>query len=563
MHPLTVPDTVTRKRFPMKRKNKTHPKIASIRELMTHILQTDPDYLAYRYPQGNTAVDVPFRAFYDSVEAIGAALTDLGVADKHIACVADNSYPWIQTFLTALMSAGVYVPIDRDLPVEQLIFILNDSDSEVVFCDAKHKELLLSHLDELEKIKFFICFDDANDTDGRILSFPALIERGMQLPKDAYDAQRSDPDALKMLVYTSGTTGIAKGVMLTERNLCSCQYYGFQICYATPCGLSVLPYHHTYAMSCDILAALYDQTTLCINDNLKNVVNNLKLFAPSHIILVPAFAEYFYDSIMRTIKRRGKLKAFNKLIKLSQGLRKVGIDLRRTFFKSIHKQFGGNLRLFVCGGAPIRPEIGQFFDQIGITMIGGYGITECSPLVSANSMDANDFTTAGRRLPCLEWRIDEPDENGIGEICVKGETVMLGYYKRPDLTEEVIRDGWFYTGDYGYITPKDEVVITGRKKNIVVLNNGKNIYPEEIENQIMSLDYITETVVRGMKNDHGEEYALSAEVYMADQPREESTVLSDIRRILRNLPPYKQIARVIVRKEPFAKTSTRKIKRNG
>ncbi len=538
-------------------------KISSVRELVTNSYHAAPLKIAFRFLRGKEEVSVTFSEFYHSVEALGAALTDMGLIHSHIACVGDNSFPWIQTYLTALMGDGVFVPLDRDLPADTLTRLIRESDAEVLFCDAAHRDMLADKLAQIPAVKCLICFDLEED-EGAFLSFSRLIARGATLPKTEYDSLRSNPHALKLLVYTSGTTGAEKGVMLTESNLVNCLYWGLHVSRVLDCGLSVLPYHHTYAAVCDILVALYTQATLCINDRLKNVPANLKRFRPSYIVLVPAFSEHFYDMIMRGVQKKGKARQLNRMIRISEFLRKFGIDLRRVFFKSILEQFGGNLRKIICGGAPIRPEIGAFFDKIGITLIGGYGITECSPLISGNDDACNNFASAGHRIPCLKWRIDSPDENGVGEICVSGDTVMLGYYKRPDLTAEVIRGGWFYTGDYGYLTPDDQVVITGRKKNIIVLNNGKNVYPEELETRIQSVDYISEVVVRGIRNSHGQDYALSAEIYMEDAGgRSEADIMRDIRAAMKEEPSYKQISRLLIRETPFEKTTTRKIKRNA
>ena len=236
--------------------------------------------------------------------------------------------------------------------------------------------------------------------------------------------------------------------------------------------------------------------------------------------------------------------------------------MRPYLFQSLRNVFGGRMIKIICGGAPIRPELGQFFETIGIYLIGGYGITECSPLVSVNDEKTVTYTTVGHRLRCLKWMIDSPNEDGIGEICVKGDTVMKGYFKNPSATSEAIIDGWFHTGDYGYLDEKDQLIITGRKKNIIVLSNGKNIYPEEIENYIMNIPYIQEVVVKGVKNDKGEEYTLGAEVYLSED-RDKAVILSDIQDQLQELPNYKLITQVEVRSEPFDKTSSNKIKRHS
>ena len=540
---------------------KHNPPIRSVREMMELAVAAHPEHISYQFQKDGELVSVTTRAFYESTKNLGAALTALGFGRAHIACVGENSYPWIQTFITVLMSAGVFVPLDKELPADQMIYLLNDSDSEVVFCSEKYEELLVAHRAELPNVKKIVCFDRAED-EGDFLSFEGLIARGATLDRSAYDALQSDENALKYLVYTSGTTGVAKGVMLSEHNIVSGIYYGLQVSHIYERGLAVLPFNHTYEAVCEILVSIQAGATVCINDSLRHVLKNIQLYKPAHIYLVPAFSDLFYDKIHASIRKQGKEKKFRFAVRLSNFLRKFGIDLRRKLFKEIHAQFGGNLRRIVCGGAPIRPEVGKFFDDIGIILTGGYGITECSPLVSVNEDDAtNNFFSAGHRLACLEWRIDNPSPEGIGEICVKGDVVMLGYYKRPDLTAEAIRNGWFYTGDYGYLTEKDEIVITGRKKNIIIMSNGKNIYPEELELKISELPYVTEVVVSGIRNEFGEETGLAAEIYMADEAIPHPDVPGDINRVLSDLPPYKRVSKITYRQEPFPKTTTNKIKR--
>ena len=537
------------------------PEVKSIRAMMEGARNEAPDWDAYQYKISDSEIRcVTFKEFYEDTENLGAALTEIGLGDAHIACVGDNSYPWIVSYLTVLMSAGVFVPIDRELPVDDMIRILNDSDVTAVFCGARFEELLLANRDRIPKVKYLIALD-REENDENFYSQRALIRHGATLDHSAYDALASDEYALKLLVYTSGTTGLAKGVMLSEHNLISGVYYGLHVSQVFGKGLSVLPYNHTYEAVCDLLVSIHKHTTLCINDSLKSVLKNLQLFKPDYIYIVPAFLEVFYSGVKRNIKKQGKEKLVDRMLGVSNGLRKVGIDMRKVFFKQITDAFGGKLTKIVCGGAPIRPEIGKFFGDIGIWVIGGYGITECSPLVSVNDELANDYHTVGRRLPCLSWRIDQPNEEGIGEIQVKGDVVMLGYYKQPEKTAEVLQDGWFSTGDYGYITKEDWLVITGRKKNIIVLSNGKNIYPEEIENYIMQIDYVTEVMVRGIKNEHGQETGLLAEIYPSEEHTREE-ILNDIQNKLAALPSYKNISAVEFRTEPFAKTTSNKIKRS-
>ena len=545
----------------MSRKNKEKTPIkpfSSIREMLLMAVNEDGEKIAYKFknPDG-TVREVTYIEFHQTVEALGAALTEMGFGSSHMAIVSENRYDWIVAYLTALCSAGVFVPIDRQLTTKEKLHLLTDSESEVVFFSKQYMPWFVENKASLPNIKALICFDIDEDTDG-IISYKRLIADGAKLDKTAYDSLKSDENELKMLVYTSGTTGIAKGVMLSEHNLVSGVYYGLQVSRIYDTALSILPYHHTYESVCDILVNIHSHATLCINAVMRELVSDMQLYHPTNIYIVPAIAEFIYFLIMKNLKEKGKLKTFRKGVKISRAALKIGIDLRPKLFAELHNLFGGKLRKIVCGGAPIRPEMGEFFNDIGIPMTGGYGITECSPLVSVNDESSNDFHTAGHRLACLQWRIDEPNEEGIGEIAVKGDVVMLGYYKMPEKTAEVIRDGWFFTGDYGYITPDDQICITGRKKNIIVLSNGKNIYPEEIENLIMNIDCVSEVVVRGLKNSKGDEHALKAEVYLNEE-KTESEVKALISEALAELPNYKKVTKVVIRKEPFPKTTSNKI----
>ncbi|MBQ8208252.1 MAG: AMP-binding protein [Clostridia bacterium] len=535
-------------------------KIGSIREMMELARDEAGDKIAYKFKgEDDAIISITYEAFYNKTQWLGAAICDLGLGSSHIACVGENSYNWIVVYLTALQSAGVFLPVDKDLPSAEMLHVLTAGKADILFYDEKKEEWLKEHRADLPNIKYFVGFDRAED-EGEFLSFSKLVKKGKTLDLSEFRSAERDENEMKMLVYTSGTTGVAKGVMLTEHNLVSMVYYGLMTSHMYEVGLSVLPYHHTYESVVDVLAGIHYHSTLCINDSIKNVRKNLDIFKPEFIYLVPAFAEAFYNNVMKNIKRSGKEKTLKRGIALSKSLLKIGIDRRSELFADIHKAFGGNLKRIGCGGAPIRPEIADFFNDIGIVFSNGYGITECSPLVSLTTLKVNKPHTAGVRIPCLECRIDNPDEDGIGEICVKGDTVMKGYYNDPEKTAEVLIDGWFYTGDYGKIDKEGLLVITGRKKNIIVLTNGKNIYPEELEEYISGIDYVCEVIVSAIKNEHGGETGLMAEIYPYT-PQDEAKVASDVKEALEELPSYKHINKIIIRDEPFEKNSTNKIKR--
>ena len=533
--------------------------VSSIREMMDLALSQAANKIAYKFKVHDEIRSITYKDFINRVYSLGAFLTSKGESSGRIACLGSNSIDWITAYFTALRSSGVYVPLDAQLPEKDIIHLLCDSKATVLFYDKRYEKMLSEHLDDLAHINLFIGFDRDED-DGSFISFSKAIEQGASLDKSDYLACKSDPNAMKMLVYTSGTTGMSKGVMLSEKNLVSCVCYGLQVSTVFEVGLSLLPYSHTYESVADLLVSFHKHSTLCINESLKAVLKNLKTYKPEYVYIVPAIAELFVSRITREIENQGKTSIFNTMVKVSKGLRKVGIDLRRKFFSSIHENFGGNLRKIVCGGAAIRPEVGEFFENIGISLINGYGITECSPLVCANHDAANDYHTAGIKLRCIDWRIDDPDEDGVGEICIKGDTVMLGYYNNPEATAEVIVDGWFYTGDYGYINDREQLIICGRKKNVIVLDNGKNIYPEEIEGYIQGIEFVSEVIVSGEMSESGNASALKAEVYLSEE-KSVADVLKSIREACKELPIYKQIASVKIRDKEFEKTTSNKIKR--
>lgn len=545
-------------------------KVKSIKEMLDLAVKEAGNKNAFEYKNGDKIVKITYKQYVDDINSLGTALASLNMHNKHVAIIGENSYKWLTVYLCMLQSTGVFVPVDRELTCLDVINVLKHSDSEVLFFSKKYAQYIPEIKKAIPNIKYYIGLDVKKDEDN-ILSYDLLKESGKKLldkKSTIYTDLKDDENNLKLLVYTSGTTGNPKGVMLTEHNLISVVYYGLQIADIGEKCLSVLPYHHTYEAVAGILVGLHKHSTICINDSLKNVLKNLQFYKPEYIYLVPAFTEVFYKSIWNNAQKTGKDKALKKMIPLSNALRKTGIDLRKKFFKSIHEAFGGNLNQIVCGGAPIRPEIGKFFNDIGITLLNGYGITECSPLVSVNRANFNDSNTVGVILPCCEVKIENKTADGDGEIYVKGDIVMKGYYKEPEKTAKVLKDGWFNTEDYGRINEKGQLIINGRKKNLIVLDNGKNIYPEEIENYIMGIPYVKEVLVKASKNAAGQETALIAEVFLDKEKVEEmhienikETLKKDVQDSVRELPVYKHISDVKIRKNEFEKTTTSKIKR--
>lgn len=568
-------------------KNKNYPlyevsPLTDFKDMLRQAVDEAGDSIALRYYTNfakKEIRDVTYREFKRETEELGTGLASIGVTDCHVAMVSENSYQWILTYLTVLNSEGVYVPVDKELPFPEMINILAHSDSQVVFFSGHFEAKFRENADKLPWIKYFVGIDLSPEAaeeceDKRFVSMSALMEKGARL-LDAGDGAYLDlmpqDEQLKMLVYTSGTTGTSKGVMLSLHNLVSSVYYGLQISTVYTTALSVLPYHHTYEAVCGILVSLHHHSTICINDSLRHVAENMKVFKPDYIMLVPLFVENLYKKIRANLESAGKAKLIDGLISASNSLRRLGFDARRRMFKPILDVFGGRLIKIVCGGAPIRPDLAAFFDAIGINLINGYGITECSPLVSANRDKYNDYRSVGVPLPCATVDIDEPNEEGEGEICVTGDIVMMGYYKKPDVTSEVLSaEGRFRTGDYGRLNKEGQLFITGRKKNLIVLKNGKNVYPEEIEEYLSAIPYVEEVVVYAVRNDDGEETALCAEIFpnaelLAGKSQEErhAAIKNAVEELNKTLPSYKKVLKIKLRSVEFEKTTSKKIRRVG
>ncbi len=549
------------------------PQPKNVRHILQMAVEAAGDSVAYKYRGKDGITEITYIQFQNDTFYLGTALCSLDMANGHIAIAAENSYNWITVYLTALNSNGVFCPIDKDLPDSDLVNIVNHGDDDIIFCDKKREEAFRRTRSQIPNVKYFVCFDREED-EGEFLSFSKFMEKGKALyengDKSYVNLPQNELKQLKMLIYTSGTTGIQKGVMLSEHNIISLVHYGLRLTTIREVGLSVLPYHHSYEAVAGILVAIHRKSTLCINDSLKRVAKNLALYKPGYMYVVPALLEVLYRRINANIEEKGKNKTIQIAIKLSRFLRCIGIDARRKIFAEIHNGLGGNLEKLVCGGAPLRAEVADFFEAIGILVTNGYGITECSPLVSVNTDFINDPKTVGFPMECVKVRIADENEDGEGEISVKGDTVMMGYYKNPEATAEVFTDdGYFLTGDYGRLTEKGQIVITGRKKNIIILGNGKNIYPEELEDYICGIPYVLECIVYGEKNESGAETDLAVQCILDEnlfssgsQDEIQAKLKHDVFLALENLPTYKQIKQVYVRTTPFVKTTTNKIKRS-
>lgn len=547
-------------------------KIKDLKELVKRSSDKYKNRDAFRIKTAEGAVrGISYKELYKDVEALGTAMMRLGILKSHVAVTGDNCYEWVVTYLAVVNGGAVIVPIDKELPESEIANIIKQSDSGTVVYSEALEPVIRSLQPQLPQLKCCIGMQKKT-AHGCFKSFTQLIQYGRKLLEQGYTAYKdtvTDPEKMCVILYTSGTTGNSKGVMLSHKNLASVIWGAMSTIRVESVAMSVLPIHHTYECTCGILTAIYGGVTVCFCDSLKHVSENLLLFRPKMLILVPLFVEAMYKKIWDKAKKTGVDRMLKLMIKLSNALRKLRIDLRSLFFRRVRAAFGGRLTLIVSGGAPLRAELVTGFDELGIKVLNGYGITECSPLVSVNRNRYYKEDSVGVVVPCCEVRINEPDENGEGEILVKGENVMLGYYKNEAETVNAFLNGWFKTGDIGRIDDEGFLHVTGRIKNTIVLSTGKNVQPEELEEYLMGkMPYIREVVVYSEEKEEGEETAISAAFVFDKEYIEENgiknpeaLIKADFHKANRLLPTYKQISRFTCQYEEFEKTTTKKIKR--
>lgn len=539
-------------------------RLESIRDIINNSNNKYKDAIAIQEKKNKKIVSYTYEQLRNDVYALGTKLIDMGLKDKHIAIVGENSYNWIVSYLAIITGVGVAVPLDKELDSEQISKLLEKGDASAVLFSKG----FLSSIDEIienSKLEFAACL---NDTD-KYTDVQTLINEGRQLINEGstvYEDSIVNVNELNVIMFTSGTTGFNKGVMISQNNLLvnieqSCKAFG--IYHKT---VAVLPFHHIYENVCGMIAPITVGMTLFINDSLKYLSKNLKLVKPELEIMVPLFLETMEKSIRVELKRMNLEKTFENSIKFSNFLLKFGIDLRRLLFRKVHANFGGKLKAIVCGGAALKPELITFFGDIGITIHNGYGITECTPLISVNLNKKGDHFSVGKIFSSCEVKIDNKNEEGIGEILVKGPNVMIGYYKDDESNEKSFTNGWFRTGDYGSIDADKNLVICGRKKNLIVLSNGKNVHPEELEGYIYEMmPYVKESLVYIDKNKKGSE-VISTYVYL-DQDFSsgksleelESILKEDLKKVNKKLPSFKKIQHIYIKEEEFEKNSSKKI----
>ncbi len=553
-----------------------HPKreFKSIRHIVEYAAKTYGNSVAFSYrlkPNDKEKVTVSYVEFRDDVRALASEMLSRKMEGKHIVAIGKMSYDFVVTYYATLLIGAVLVPLDRDWSATELANTAKSADIDYLFCD----EDLLEKSEEIQRVcdlKAPTIYFGATGEQ----SLSTMIAQGRRKYLDdrrPYFAVDFDNRKLSLLVYTSGTTGKGKGVMLCTdsiiRNMADALPY---IDFAKK-TVSVLPPHHTYGSTVMLIGHVMIGTEVYISSGIRYVQKELMIEKPGHLVLVPLYLETFYRKIQANIKNQGKDAIVNKMIKLAKVTRAASfglVDLREKLFSQIRNAFGGRIKTIVTGGAPINQEIVSFFEGLGISILNGYGITECSPLISVNRSLNVVKGSVGTVLDMDEVKISKPNEAGEGEICVKGPNVMLGYYKDEAATRDVFdSEGFFKTGDYGKLTKDRILYITGRKKNLIILSNGKNVYPEEIENELISIPGVQDIVVYEGQSRRGVEHnAIVAEIF-PDGEYISKNEITDVKAYLqpyiekynRAAVPYKKINVVRIRTEDFPKNTLRKIMR--
>ena len=561
--------------------------------LIHDVAQIQPDHPLYRFNKQNakeeTMFTVSYAEFEKYLQQTMLAFKELGIGPgKKVAVMGETSVQWIATYLATVTLGGTIVPLDPMLLEDELFNFIKIAEASYVCYGPRFVDLFARRGAELENVVQYISCERPTFTldpeEEYVASKYSTFNNVLALGKKIYNENgfdvsllEHDTKAMSILLFTSGTTGTSKGVMLCENNVCAVLKGIIPVLNVlTPKDsvLSVLPIYHTYEMSAGVLAPMIYGCTVNISDGIKYVGKNIKQFKPSILALVPMFANQLYKTVWKTAQKNGIEKKLKFGLKLSRFLKKIGIDARRKIFKQVLDGFGGDLRYMIVGAAALNPEVAQGLYDMGIQVSQGYGITECAPLISVVPLTIKNFASCGKPMPGLQVYIDKENENDLsGEIVVKGDNVMLGYFKNEEQTAQVLtEDGWFRTGDYGYIDDKGFLYITGRKKNIIISSDGKNIFPEEIEEYLENLDLVAEVVVVGRNSEKTHDIEIVALVYPDEEECKKAgletkeaihdELAKEVIEINKQLATYKHIGKIEIRDEPFEKTTTRKIKRN-
>ena len=529
------------------------PKLENIRQMLEQKAVTVPDEIAFRYMvKHKTLVEKTYRDFYQEVRWLGSYLLKRGVRGRKIALMGENSYQWLLAYFAIVTSGNVAVLLAKEQTAAEVGILLAQSEADVIVTSAACRSVAETGKKKLGRVRL-MCLDAMDEWMEKGRRF---YERGRR----PYDRLETDADALATIFFTSGTSGMSKAVMLSQRNMASDINFAVQnFCPTEGSVMAVLPFHHAFGLVTAVMMPFHYQRPLFINSSLADFMKEIPIAKPGTLFLVPLFVETFSKTIWRTARKQGQEKTLRRGMALSNALLKVGIDQRRKLFQSVLSKFGGNLEYIICGGAALDARYVKEFRSLGVEILNGYGITECSPVLSVNRNHYHRDGSVGQVLPGVSIRIANVDEHGIGEIQVRGDNVMMGYYHDEASTEEAFEDGWYRTGDLGYLDEDGFLFITGRKKNLIILANGENVSPEELEQLILRIPEVAEVVA------YEEDKAITAEIFPDETELSEAearkAIEEGVKQLNSELPNFKKIHKIKFRTSEFEKTATRKIKR--
>ena len=529
--------------------------------------------------KGGEYVPISTEKYDHDIDSLGTYFLNTVRKGARIAIFAETRYEWYVTYLATTNGTGCVVPLDKELPVEDIENMLERAEVDIVVFSKSKKDIIDAVYGKVASVKHYICMDETKDE--RFLYFYDCLKQGedkLAAGDKVFTEATIDPEEMTILLFTSGTTAKSKAVMLCQRNICKNLMSMFSMLYIdrNDVWLSVLPLHHTYECTCGFLGQVYRGTTVAICEGLRYIQQNLQEAKPTAILMVPIMLELFYKKIMKQVNSDPKTAAkLKKGIKIANALH-LSNKMRKKLFKQIHDVFGGRMRLIILGGAPVNPEVLKFFQDVGFLCVQGYGLTECAPILALNRDVAFKNEAAGLPLPGCTVKILNPDSDGIGEFISKGDNNFLGYYKDPENTAAALDDeGYYHTGDLGYIDKDGFCIITGRKKNVIIAKNGKNVFPEEIEYLLSLSPYVAESVVSGVEDEVKNDIVITATIFpdleevkaklgTEDDPTEEQIeeilkqVVADTNERLEN---YKKIKKTVLRMTEFEKNTSKKIKR--
>ena len=516
-----------------------------------------------------------YKRLLDEINSLGTALYNLKLKGKRIAVCGRNRYEWALSHLSCLLGGMVSVPLDKELQVEELEDSLVRSEAEAIIFDEKYEDKIKTIMKNGKtKIKEFICMSKLNGFKNLL----DLLEEGKKIIKGGnrdYLDYEVDSKGMSILLFTSGTTSKSKAVMLSQYGIAT-NIYDMQLVENITdkdVNIAFLPYHHIFG-STAMLVMLACGVKTVFTDGLRYIQKNLKEYKVTLFVGVPLLVDKMYENIEKEIEKQKKTKLIKVAKVISNGLLKLHIDIRRKIFKQVIDGLGGEMRFVISGGAPLDKRTAKGFNELGICMVQGYGLTETSPVIAAENEHKMKYGSVGVPLHNVELEIVDKDENGIGEIRVKGPNVMLGYYENEEATNAVLKDGWFYTGDLGYIDKDGFLFITGRRKDMIVLKNGKKVFPEEVETLVNRIPEVEECFVFGMpEEDDKSKIKIAVKVvYNKEYVKEKygeikedelhDIIWNKIKEVNKTFPPYKYIKHMILTDEPLIKTTTQKIKRN-